>query len=1110
MAAKEKSSSFRSVAQLLESSDGLASLDDYKQINSFSRKLNFFSRFSGNRTMLKKLVQHFSLGILSVTRADDCEKLQFITGTLANVAIDFNCRDCLLSNTQVLENIEKLLDSTTVSTSILSRIARLIANLARVESAAEDMFSTNIVFSLLKHAGDSAHASNFDCTECIVRAVRILTAGRSHLLSMMLNHGGVSTVCRNFSPQSQPASLQSEILKTLKALCVTHCSMELAGQIKDSGILASLVDVARVSSSTDNVSSDAHMALKVICEVVQFSITRGILGCTGCVELFFTVINNAKEQYSAVEISKSISGICYLSRECLTRLKMREQGFLPQLVSLLSDQKHKRQLNMIVTSLLCFSNDEPGLIIMARQGNLLRNLFDLLDSEELDYFSDSKCSDKCKDKEKHMMQMRPDLFSLDFGTPIEYSRTSILQRANSTSSHSPYQSSGLAGGVGDMSPPWSNMACSPNSNASGAASRFVLTSPTRVSGGMGGSRQWLPFSQSPFLELSPHHFMMSPPTTYSASSPYSYEFSNVTTHSSTVEQEELFSDEEDDEEQAGAETTEVGKDVSECEVVSSTMPQPPVEESVDKTSFDSGLGESTMSHSPLCTERAISRDILSSAPSAETKCCDVCKKRKRQQSIPSDIEPSSKREKSASTKERKIVESKSKKGEQAFAIKKESSDSKRSLTCLESNILQLLTKLSMVQETAFMLCRSSYVESMLSFYSKLSSPNAQLQRILERLIENVAFFMQLIRNNFAVHLHRRFKALKSDQKDEPIYDLIVNMQNLLESNSENKYNYSELYTALSNSPIEMQFSVAVSLPFILKKPEAQKVFFVDHFALDLLVNSFSKTQYLSDQDLENAVLALRQVLVLVRKELIEQAEASELSSESVASQKCDDTETVEDISAARDEVELCFDDSESAKFSRQFLCERSDVLKVMLANDSSFKERNQKSIELKNVKMADFQTAVYLAQNKDTKEIIQLPVAHKTQQKSDTESDNSKTGFDAFGVLNVFEMYNLLTACNCPENVAASFLKLMQSCQISETEDVFENFVSKTAQMPSMSMTLLNLVCIIVFQQLFMSEKFVSESKAVIYMKQLLNIPQFSTLLLECFSEKVVNFYFLK
>ena len=108
-----------------------------------------------------------------------------------------------------------------VSTQILSRSARLIANLARVEAAAEDMFSTNTVFSLLKHAGDTTHASNFDCTECIVRAVRILTAGRPQLLSMMLNQGGVSTVCRNFSPQSQPLSLQAEILKCLK---VSGCS----------------------------------------------------------------------------------------------------------------------------------------------------------------------------------------------------------------------------------------------------------------------------------------------------------------------------------------------------------------------------------------------------------------------------------------------------------------------------------------------------------------------------------------------------------------------------------------------------------------------------------------------------------------------------------------------------------------------------------------------------------------------------------------------------------------------------------------------------------------------------------------------------------------------
>ena len=83
---------------------------------------------------------------------------------------------------------------------------------------------------------------------------------------------------------------------------MTNCSMELAGQIKDSGILPNLIDVARLSSTTAEVSVASHTAVKIICEVVQHSIARGILGCTGCVELFFTIIKNTEGQYSNVEV----------------------------------------------------------------------------------------------------------------------------------------------------------------------------------------------------------------------------------------------------------------------------------------------------------------------------------------------------------------------------------------------------------------------------------------------------------------------------------------------------------------------------------------------------------------------------------------------------------------------------------------------------------------------------------------------------------------------------------------------------------------------------------------------------------------------------------------
>ena len=400
---------------------------------------------------------------------------------------------------------------------------------------------------------------------------------------------------------------------------------------------------------------------------------------------------------------------------------------------------------------------------------------------------------------------------------------------------------------------------------------------------------------------------------------------------------------------------------------------------------------------------------------------------------------------------------------------------KRILTCAESNVLQLLTKLSMIHETALMLCKSEYTESILNYYAKLNSSNAQLQRVLERLVENVVLFMQLVKNNFVVKLHRRLTKLSPEE--EAMSELISGLVILLQSNAESKYNYSELYNALSNSPIEMQFSVAVSLPFIMKKPEFQKVFFVDHFALDLLVNSFSKTQYLNDEDLQYAVYALRHVINVVSHPKPENSAVDEALLTQNVDSDCDD-----------EKVEIYFDGSEKDLFSRKMLSDSSDVLKVLLNSESGFKEGTQSSVSLKGVKLMDFRIAVMLVQNKEMQPEFSL-------------------SFEPYGTLNVMEMYNLLSNCTHPEMVASKFLKLIET---SDSEDLFESFVKKTSLMPSMSITSLNLVSIIIFQHLFMTDKYVDEAKCVNYMKALLSLPQFSVLLLECFSEKVVKFYFPK
>ena len=132
---------------------------------------------------------------------------------------------------------------------------------------------------------------------------------------------------------------------------------------------------------------------------------------------------------------------------------MREQGFIPDLVALLSDRTYERHFSNILTSIFCFSYDEPGLMLMV-QHNLINHVCRILDEFSFDKASHVKCSEKCQVKERDLQQMRPDLFSLDYGLPWELNRSVSVTSALS-SCFSPKA-------AGDISPPWCfNPAASP-------------------------------------------------------------------------------------------------------------------------------------------------------------------------------------------------------------------------------------------------------------------------------------------------------------------------------------------------------------------------------------------------------------------------------------------------------------------------------------------------------------------------------------------------------------------------------------------------------------------------------------------------------------------------
>ena len=343
--------------------------------------------------------------------------------------------------------------------------------------------------------------------------------------------------------------------------------------------------------------------------------------------------------------------------------------------------------------------------------------------------------------------------------------------------------------------------------------------------------------------------------------------------------------------------------------------------------------------------------------------------------------------------------------------------------------------------------------------------------------------MELIRNKFPVILYRVHK--KYTTESGSMKDLMDCLWKAVQFNSESSYNYNELFTGLHKNPIQFQFSIAVCAPHIFTKASSQKQFFVDHFTLDLLVNSFSKTEFLTDTELRDSVLALRSVLKITDSNDAHTTEAC---------LEIGDCKRVEATSF--DPVTLRFNDGKTLEFDKDLLSSASDVLKVMLDKDSNFSERGLTEITLKgDISSETFKTACHLVcccrQLKD-----QSPSSHDSDDPSVHQPD-------PFDVLSVLDMYNFVTTDIDPEKLAEVFII---NC-LSE-ESTFAELVSKSALLSNISMCSLNLLSVIVFQHLFSRKSTASENDCVSFMKHLSQIPQFASLLLECFQEKVVKFYF--
>ena len=346
--------------------------------------------------------------------------------------------------------------------------------------------------------------------------------------------------------------------------------------------------------------------------------------------------------------------------------------------------------------------------------------------------------------------------------------------------------------------------------------------------------------------------------------------------------------------------------------------------------------------------------------------------------------------------------------------------------------------------------------------------------------------MELIRNKFPVILYRAHK--KYTAKSGSMNDLMDCLWKAIQFNSESSYNYNELFTGLSKNPIEFQFSIAVCVPHVLTKAPSQKQFLVDHFTLDLLVNSFSKTEFLTDVELRDSVLALRSVLKLADTKSVDD---NDLETRTVSDDQSDDKNS--------DVVTLRFSDNKKLKFDKHLLTSTSDVLRIMLDKDSGFSEGGLDEIVLRGgISSEIFQAAYHLVCCCRLQQMPSLQLCDNRKVDAGMSAN-----IEPFEVLSVMDMYNFISSDVDPEKLAQLFIQ-----NYLPGDSSFGDLVIKTALLTHISMSSLNLLSIIVFQHLFAKDSPVSEDDCVLFMKQLVAIPQFTSLLLECFQEKVVKFYF--
>ncbi|XP_047503466.1 armadillo repeat-containing protein 5 isoform X3 [Pieris napi] len=234
------------------------------------------------------------------------------------------------------------------------------------------------------------------------------------------------------------------------------------------------------------------------------------------------------------------------------------------------------------------------------------------------------------------------------------------------------------------------------------------------------------------------------------------------------------------------------------------------------------------------------------------------------------------------------------------------------------------------------------MNALLDYVQRCRRPTGRAARIIARILSNSLCLISILKHRFVIRLHNMSVNSKHPPTEcRQCKQLLKLGSKLLEQVTivaESSHGIGEISYHLLKGTSDMKQTLSLTLPYIIRSEKILKKYFLDCEALDVLFSMLSETL---TEDIQHCITALAKLATNLQIRDPKLLENRYKDNVPISYDPILDNLSQEDI------VVFVLDDQSTVKANKNFLCQHSEVFKVMLTG--SFKESSEKCVTLKKV-----------------------------------------------------------------------------------------------------------------------------------------------------------------